>query len=112
MFVQIETDAGVTGIGEDMLKGKARTIAAEIADALGASWGRCPLDPEWIWNLVYESDRYRGGPILTRVMSAIDMACWDILGKVHEKQVRQLLGNPYRDTVQLYGRLCKPGTPE
>ena len=112
VFVQIETDAGITGLGEGSLKGKARTIAAAAEDAARYLIGRSPLDPQWIWNLIYESDRFRGGPILTSVMSAIDMACWDILGKVHEKPVWQLLGETFRDKVRLYGRLCQSGTPE
>ena len=112
VFVKIETDAGITGIGEGSLKGKAGTIAAGIEDAGRYLVGRSPLDPPWIWDLIYEADRYHGGPILTSVMSAIDMACWDIAGKFHQQPVWQLLGQPRRDKIQLYGRLCRTGSAE
>jgi len=112
VFVKIDTDTGISGLGEGSLLGKAQTIAAGIGDAARYLIGRSPLDPEWIWNLIFESDRYRGGPILTTVISAIDLACWDILGKYHDKPVWQLLGDKVRDAVPLYGRLCKWGTPE
>jgi galactonate dehydratase len=112
VFVKIETDAGITGIGEGSLKGKARTIAAGIEDAGRYLVGRSPLDPPWIWDLIYEADRFHGGPILTSVMSAIDMACWDIVGKFRQQPVWQLLGQPCRDKVQLYGRLCRSGSPQ
>ena len=112
VFVKIETDAGITGIGEGSLKGKARTIAAGIEDAGRYLVGRSPLDPPWIWDLIYEADRFHGGPILTSVMSAIDMACWDIVGKFRQQPVWQLLGEPCRDKIQLYGRLCRSGSPQ
>ncbi len=111
VFVKIDTDADISGLGEGSLLGKAQTMAAGLDDAGRYLIGRSPLAPEWIWNLIYESDRYRGGPILTSVISAIDMACCDILGKYHDKPVWQLLGDQARDEVPLYGRLCKAGTP-
>ena len=110
VFVQIETDAGVTGLGEGSLLGHARTIAAGIEDAAGYVVGRNPLNPERIWRQIWESDRYRGGPILMSVMSAIDMACWDIIGKHAGLPVWQLLGGACRDRVRLYGRLSFSGS--
>ena len=81
VFAQVETDEGITGLGEGTLMGKASTIAAGIEDAARYLTGLDPRNPERIWRLIYESDRERGGPILTSVMSAIDMASWDIMGK-------------------------------
>ncbi len=112
VFVEIQTDAGIKGLGEGTLLGHARTIAAGIEDAARYILGRNPLNPDRIWQQIYESDRYRGGPILMSVMSAIDIACWDILAKHSGLPVWQLLGGACRDKVRLYGRLCRWGTPQ
>ncbi len=112
VFARIKTDEGIEGLGEGSLLGKARTIAAGIQDAAGYLIGQNPLNPERIWRLIYESDRYRGGPILTSVLSAIDMACWDILGKHLGAPVWQLLGGACRDKIRLYGRLSSSKSAE
>jgi galactonate dehydratase len=106
VFARVQTDENIEGLGEGTLLGKARTVAAGIQDVAGYLVGQCPLNPERIWRLIYESDRYRGGPILTSVLSAIDIACWDILGKRLGVPVWQLLGGACRDKIRLYGRLC------
>jgi galactonate dehydratase len=112
VFARVSTDRGVSGLGEGTLLGKARTVAAGIEDVAGYLIGQDPRNPERIWRLVYESDRFRGGPILTSVLSAIDMACWDILGKHLGVPVWQLLGGACRDRVRLYGRLSTTGDAE
>jgi galactonate dehydratase len=112
VFVQIETDDGLTGLGEGSLLGHARTIAAGIEDAAGYLLGNNPLNPQRIWRQIWESDRYRGGPILMSVISAIDMACWDIVGKHAKLPVWQLLGGACRDRVRLYGRLSFAGSAQ
>jgi galactonate dehydratase len=112
VFARLSTDRGITGLGEGTLLGKAQTIAAGIKDVTGYLLGQDPRNPERIWRLIYESDRYRGGPILTSVLSAVDMACWDILGKHLGVPVWQLLGGACRDRIRLYGRLSTAGTAE
>lgn len=112
VFARIKTDRGIEGLGEGTLLGKARTIASGIQDAAGYVIGQNPLNPERLWRLIYESDRFRGGPILMSVQSAIDMACWDILGKHLGVPVWQLLGGACRDKVRLYGRLSSSKSAE
>jgi galactonate dehydratase len=106
VFARLSTDVGLCGLGEGTLLGKARTVAAGIEDVAGYLIGQDPRNPERVWRRIWESDRYRGGPILGSVLSAIDLACWDILGKHLGAPVWQLLGGACRDRIRLYGRLC------
>src|SRR5262245_8352931 len=112
VFARLSTDAGLSGLGEGTLLGKARTVAAGIEDVAGYLIGQDPRNPERIWRRIWESDRYRGGPILCSVLSAIDLACWDILGKHLGAPVWQLLGGACRDCIRLYGRLSTSGTKD
>lgn len=110
--VRVDTGDGVTGYGEVCPLGPAylpayaagaRTGMAELAPAL---LGRDPLS---VGPLNRHMDRcMRGHPY---VKSAIDMACWDILGKVADLPISQLLGGRYGDDFTLY-RAISQDTPE
>jgi mannonate dehydratase len=64
--------------------------------------GRDPHRIEDIWHLVYRQGYWRGGPIFMAALAAIDMALWDIKGKVAGLPVYQLLGGKARDGVMVY----------
>lgn len=101
--VEVETDAGITGYGEVCPLGPvylpayangARTGIAELAPALVGD------DPRQLWALNYKMDMVmKGHPY---VKTAIDMACWDILGKAAGMPVSHLLGGRYGEDVVLY----------
>ena len=58
---------------------------------------------EHLWQKLYRAHRdMRGGPFMTHVISAIDMALWDITGKLWGVPVYRLLGGPTRDKIRLY----------
>jgi galactonate dehydratase len=61
------------------------------------------------WQAIYRHAFYRGGPILTSVLSGIDQALWDIKGKALGVPVYELLGGPTRERVRVY---LHAGTPE
>jgi L-alanine-DL-glutamate epimerase-like enolase superfamily enzyme len=110
--VEIETDAGITGYGEICPLGPAylpayaagaRTGIAEIAPKL------LGLDPTQLGVINQAMDRaMRGHPY---VKSALDMACWDILGKASGQSVAVLLGGRFGDDFALY-RAISQDTPE
>src|SRR5688500_13127820 len=88
VFVKISTDAGIVGWGE-MLKDKSKACAAEAQEMASYLVGKDPRPITQHWQAIYRHGFYRGGPILTAVLSGIDMALWDIKGKalglpVHE----------------------------
>ncbi len=102
VFLKVETNHGVTGWGEiDQLETK---VAATLVNSL---WelldGENPTRIEHLWQKVYRSHRdIRGGPFMTHTLAGIDMALWDITGKLWGVPVYRLLGGPTRDKVLMY----------
>ena len=102
LFLRIDTDAGVSGWGEPVVEGRARTVAMavdELSEYLIEKDPRCIED---IWNMLYRSGFYRGGPILMSAIAGIDQALWDIKGKDLGQPVHVLLGGPVRDKIRAY----------
>lgn len=102
LFLKIETDEGVSGWGEPILEGHADTLAAKIDELSDMLIGRDPALIEDTWQMIYRNGCYRGGPVLMSAMSGIDMALWDIKGKVLDQPVYALVGGPVRDRVRTY----------
>ncbi|WP_135365514.1 mandelate racemase/muconate lactonizing enzyme family protein [Halosimplex halophilum] len=98
VFVQLETDAGVTGLAEATTHDKPRTVAAAIDEMADFFIGRDPFDTESLWLEMYRNEWFSKNVINTTVCSAVDMACWDIKGKVLDKPVYELLGGAHHGT--------------
>lgn len=101
-FLSVETDEGITGYGEAMLEGRGRTVEMAIKDFEYLLIGEDPCNIEHLWQLMYRSTFYRGGPILMSAISAVDQALWDILGKSLSVPVYRLLGGKVRDRIRVY----------
>lgn len=108
IFLKIHTDAGVTGLGEPLLEGRALTIQTAIKELEPYLIGKDPRQVVHHWQAIYRHAFYRGGPILTSALSGIDHALWDIKGKLLGVPVYELLGGPTRDRVRVYGRAKTP----
>jgi galactonate dehydratase len=104
IFLKIHTDAGVTGLGEPLLEGRALTIQTAIKEIEPYLIGKDPRQVVHHWQAIYRHAFYRGGPILTSALSGIDQALWDIKGKLLNVPVYELFGGPTRDRVRIYGR--------
>jgi galactonate dehydratase len=102
VFVKITTDAGIVGWGE-MLKDKSKACAAEAREMASYLVGKDPRPTTQHWQAIYRHGFYRGGPVLTAVLSGIDMALWDIKGKALGLPVHELLGGPTRQKIRVYG---------
>src|SRR6187402_2823045 len=102
VFIKIDTNHGIFGWGE--VTGSEPKVAATLADSLFELLdGENPTRIEHLWQKLYRSHRdMRGGPFMTHVISAIDMALWDITGKAWGVPVHRLLGGPVRDKVRCY----------
>jgi L-rhamnonate dehydratase len=120
LIIKVETDEGITGWGE---VDTAPYVGRAIVDAY-MSHGTCyglrevvlgsdPFDYEQIWNDMWAKTYYYGrtGPVV-HVMSGIDMAIWDIMGKVAGKPVHKLLGGSYVDKVRPYASALMPENVE
>jgi galactonate dehydratase len=102
VFVKISTDAGIVGWGE-MLKDKSKACAAEAQEMAKYLVGQDPRPITHHWQAIYRHGFYRGGPVLTAVLSGIDMALWDIKAKALGLPVHELLGGPTRQKIRVYG---------
>ncbi|MCB0063083.1 MAG: mandelate racemase/muconate lactonizing enzyme family protein [Caldilineaceae bacterium] len=76
--------------------------------------GQDPLDSEVLWSNMYHDPHARGGRIATTALSGIDIALWDLKGKILGQPVYKLLGGAYRDKIRVYanGWYTNPGTPQ
>jgi len=108
IFLKIHTDAGVYGLGEPLLEGRALTVQTAIKEVEPYLVGKDPRQVVHHWQAIYRHAFYRGGPILTSALSGIDHALWDIKGKLLGVPVYELFGGPTRDRVRIYGRARTP----
>lgn len=109
MFLKIETDEGICGWGESVLEGRAKTVEMAVNEFKPVLIGADPEKIEHLWQTMYRGVFYRGGPILMSAVSGIEMALWDIKGKIHNLPVYQMLGGACRDRVRMYGHLKPVG---
>jgi galactonate dehydratase len=103
-YVRIETDAGITGIGESGTWGQLEASAASITKYAEYLVGRDPFPIEHHWNVMLRANHFTGGAI-NGAVSAIDIALWDIKGKFFNAPVWELLGGKMRDKARLYGHV-------
>src|SRR5262249_45093341 len=94
LFLKIHTDAGIVGLGEPIVEGRAETVATAIKEIEPYLKGKDPRRVAHHWQAIYRHAFYRGGPILTSALSGVDMALWDIKGKALGVPVYELLGGP------------------
>ncbi|MDJ0624300.1 MAG: galactonate dehydratase [Desulfocapsaceae bacterium] len=102
LFLKIETDSGITGWGEPVIEGKAHTVEAAVLEMMDSLIGKDPSRIEDIWQELFRTAFYRGGPILMSAIAGIDQALWDIKGKYYNAPVYDLLGGRCRDKVRIY----------
>ena len=102
LFLKIETDEGVTGWGEPVIEGRARSVETAVNELSEYVFGKDPSRINDIWQAMYRTGFYRGGPILMSAIAGIDQALWDIKGKVLGAPVYELLGGLVRDRMKMY----------
>jgi galactonate dehydratase len=102
MFLKIETDEGVTGWGEPVIEGRARTVEAAVHEMSDLLIGRDPARINDLWSTMYRGGFYRGGAILMSAIAGIDQALWDIKRKALGQPVVELLGGRVRDRMKMY----------
>jgi galactonate dehydratase len=110
MFVQVETDAGITGLGESGSWGFLEASAQAVETFKSYLIGQDPLRIEHHWQYCYRWSHFRGAAIMGAI-SAIDIALWDIAGKHFDVPCYQLLGGKVRDKCRVYYHV-KAGTTE
>ena len=102
--LKIETDEGVYGLGDATLNGRELAVASYLADHVVPTLiGRDAHRIEDIWQYLYRGAYWRRGPVTMSAIAAVDMALWDIKGKIAGLPVYQLLGGASRNGVMVYG---------
>jgi galactonate dehydratase len=105
VFVQVDTDAGLQGVGEATTEHHELAIKAHVESELKPRLlGLDPTDIERVWQLGYRQFWWRRGVVHTSAMSGIDQALWDIAGKAAGLPVFKLLGGKVRERVRCYIR--------
>jgi galactonate dehydratase len=114
LFAVVETDEGVTGIGEGSLMAFARTVETAIHELRPFYLGQDPFQPARLVQRLTRDVYSDGGQIHRCAVAAIEMACWDIMGKVTGRPVADLLGGRCHQTLRAYanGWYRGPRTPQ
>jgi len=105
VFIQLTTACGITGVGEVYAATFGPHVVADmVRDVFARHFeGADPHRIEHLWRLTYGSG-YTARPdaSLMGVLSGLEIACWDILGKAAGKPVYDLIGGRCRDQVRSY----------
>src|SRR5262245_7169635 len=102
VFVRMTTNHGIVGWGD--IKGVDPVPAKALAESLFALLdGENPTRIEHLWQKLFRSHRdMRAGPLMCHVIAGLDMALWDITGKLWGVPIYRLLGGPTRDRIRVY----------
>ena len=102
--LKLTTDDGIVGLGDATLNGRELAVASYLTEHVAPLMvGRDPHRIEDTWQYLYRGAYWRRGPVTMAAIAAVDMALWDIKGKVAGLPVYQLLGGASREGLLAYG---------
>ncbi len=102
--LKIETDQGLTGLGDASLNGRELAVASYLTDhVVPCLIGRDAHQIEDIWQYLYRGAYWRRGPVTMSAIAAVDTALWDLKAKAAGMPLYQLLGGASRSGVMVYG---------
>lgn len=107
VFVKVLTDQpGLWGWGEATLEWHTRAVVGAVEDIATLLVGEDPTRVEHLWQMMYRQHFWHAnGIIRATALSGIDLALWDIVGKVHGVPCHKLWGGPVRDYIRMYCHL-------
>ena len=107
IFVKVCTNQdGLWGWGEATLEWHTRAVVGAIEDLAQLVVGEDPTRIEYLWQMMYRQHFWHSqGIVRGTAISGIDMALWDIVGKLHGVPCHKLWGGPVRDYVRTYCHL-------
>lgn len=102
--IKIMTEDGTIGWGDATLNGREMAVVAYLEEhIIPCLIGKDAHQIEDIWQYLYRGAYWRRGPVTMAAIASIDMALWDIKGKVAGLPVYQLLGGKSRNKIKVYG---------
>ena len=120
-MVRVTTDAGITGyadietqpyVAKAVVEASGEGLAPGFQGLREVLLGEDPFEVERLWHKMYMATVYYGRRgVAIQVISAIDIALWDIIGKATQQPVWKLLGAGYRDKVRAYASTLFRGQP-
>ncbi|MCY2983682.1 MAG: galactonate dehydratase [Planctomycetota bacterium] len=107
VFVKVVTDQpGLYGWGEATLEWHTRSVVGAIEDLSQLLIGEDPTCIERLWQMMWRQHFWHGnGIVRSTAIAGIDIALWDIAGKLHGVPCHKLWGGPVRDHIRLYCHL-------
>ncbi|KAH8660024.1 mandelate racemase/muconate lactonizing enzyme family protein [Xylariales sp. PMI_506] len=102
LLVKITDENGEFGWGEGTLEGHDLAVEGTLDEMIPRIVGREANEIENIWQTFWRHGFYRGGPVFMSAMSGIDIALWDLKGKILKVPIYELLGGKVRNEVQVY----------
>jgi galactonate dehydratase len=103
VFIKVKTDEGLVGIGECTLQNREEGVLGYLQGAVRRHViGSDPFNIEDLWQRMYRDEFWRDGVIATTVMSGIEIACWDIVGKALGQPVWRILGGRCHEKIKAY----------
>lgn len=102
LFIKVETDQGIHGVGEAYSCGPDEATVATVNDFKRWLVGQDPRNVEHLWAMMHNFTRFPGGLVVNAALSGIEHALWDISGKAAGLPVYRLLGGKCRDKVRVY----------
>jgi galactonate dehydratase len=113
VYVKIETDAGLYGIGEASLSGRSLSVKEAIDRHLTPLLiGQDATRIEYLWQDIFRGTFWRGGPVLQSALAGIDIALWDVNAKALGVPLHRMLGGKARDRVLVYRHVYAPEPAE
>jgi len=110
LYVKVETDQGINGIGEAYSVGPDEATVKVIEDFKYWLVGQDPRNIQYLFDLMYNTTRFPGGAVVNAAISGIEHALWDVAGKAAGLPVWALLGGRVRDKIRAYQSIGG-GTP-
>jgi mannonate dehydratase len=111
--LKIETDEGLTGIGDATLNGRELSVVSYLEEhVIPCLIGRDPQQIEDIWQYLYKGAYWRRGPVTMSAIAAVDTALWDIKAKIAGQPLYQLLGGRSRTGIMSYAHATGRDTAE
>lgn len=103
IFVKLETDEGIVGIGEATIRNKEMAVKAAILEHLKPLvLGKSPFEIEKFFQTAFIKDAWRNGAVFNSAISGIEMAMWDIIGQKLNQPIYNLLGGRIYNKIPVY----------